>query len=155
VATQVDLTGGVDSRRWWLRICRSRWWIPWARQTNEVPCHREGGGVVHLGWCHVVEEGAEEGRVTASLSKQRGKRKGKRGRVGKAMWRSRGGGLSDAHARARGGRAAGNRAHPAEAGGGWASCTCEQGSSISMEGADVGKWSVGWPGGMENGPSPK
>jgi hypothetical protein len=57
-----------------------------------MSCRGEGGGMVHLGWCHVVEGGAKEGGVTASLSKQRRKRRGSGGRLGHAMRRRRGGG---------------------------------------------------------------
>jgi hypothetical protein len=41
-----------------------------------MPCCGDGGSLVHLGRCHVVEGGAKQGRVAASQSKQRGENEG-------------------------------------------------------------------------------
>jgi hypothetical protein len=51
----VELIRGVDLRRWWLQILSYRRWIPPTMWTNDYVVHREGGSVVRLGWCHMVE----------------------------------------------------------------------------------------------------
>jgi hypothetical protein len=51
----------------------------WRGGQTVMPCCGDGGSLVHLGWCHVVEGGAKQGRVAASQSKQRGENEGEAG----------------------------------------------------------------------------
>jgi hypothetical protein len=58
-----------------------------------APCHKEGGGVVCLGWHYVVE--GERRRGTRRLpcqSRELRQRRESGGRLGRATWRRRGGG---------------------------------------------------------------
>jgi hypothetical protein len=81
-----------------------------------MPFCDEGGGMVHLGWCCVVEEAQE--RVAWHLP-CRSREEGETGPVWAhhAKKKKKMGGPGDAHARALGG--GGEHARPMEAGGGW------------------------------------
>jgi hypothetical protein len=82
-----------------------------------MPFCDEGGGMVHLGWCCVVEEAQE--RVAWHLP-CRSREEGETGPVWAhhAKKKKKMGGPGDAHARALGG-GGGEHARPMEAGGGW------------------------------------
>jgi hypothetical protein len=75
----------------------------------------EGGGMVHLGWCCVVEEAQERVVRRLPCRSREGRGRGNGAGLGAPLGEEEDGGPDDAHARALGG--CDNGAHPMEVGG--------------------------------------
>jgi hypothetical protein len=84
----VELTGGVDLRRRWLQIFRTRWQIPRARWTNgdAVSWGRWRRG---LPWLVLCGEGGNEGGARDGFPAQ-AERRDKEGKAGAGLGAPRG-----------------------------------------------------------------